>query len=270
MHLTDQQLAEFDENGFLLFPELLNQEEIQILREEIGRLSTIESDHVVRERTGAARTIFRVHEDSGPTESSAFRALSRTPRVLEPVMQVLGDDEVYIYHSKINTKVAIEGTVWLWHQDYGYWYWDGVPEPQPVTFMISLEEATEMNGCLYLVPGSHKLGRQEPYADEETTSYKQWTIDRERLLEILDSSPDPVPIVGKPGMGALFHCNILHGSGHNLSSTDRWQVYYVFNPVANKPSDVENPRPDYVRSVNWEPIRMGEDEGLLSELAGTT
>ena len=37
------------------------------------------------------------------------------------------------------------------------------------TFKVSLDHATELGGCLYLVPGTHKLGRQEPYADEETT-----------------------------------------------------------------------------------------------------
>lgn len=74
--------------------------------------------------------------------------------------------------------------------------------------------------------------------------------------------PAPVPIVGKPGMGVMFHCNCLHASGHNLSPTDRWQVYVVYNPVANKPRDVENPRPDYVRSVNFAPISADEESSL--------
>ena len=119
-------------------------------------------------------------------------------------MQVLGDEDLYIYHSKINTKVAVEGAVWLWHQDYGYWYWDGIPTDNMATFMVSLDHATELGGCLYLVPGTHKLGRQEPYADEETTSYKQWTIAKERVIEILESSPDPVPVIGPPGTGSAL------------------------------------------------------------------
>jgi ectoine hydroxylase len=267
MRLTDDQLAQFDRDGFLLFPDLFSAEEVEILRADVARLATVEADHIFRERTGGVRTIFRVHETDGATRSDPFRALSRTPRLLEPTMQVLGDEDLYIYHSKINTKVAVEGAVWLWHQDYGYWYWDGIPTDNMATFMVSLDHATELGGCLYLVPGTHKLGRQEPYADEETTSYKQWTIAKERVIEILESSPDPVPVAGPPGTGALFHCNVLHGSGHNLSAHDRWQVYYVFNPVANKPHDVENPRGDYVRSTNYEPIRMEDDEGILRHAA---
>jgi ectoine hydroxylase len=267
MRLTDEQHAQFVRDGFLIFPGLFSAEEVEVLGTDVTRLASIETDHIVRERTGDIRTIFRVHEADGPTGSDPFRALSRTPRVLEPTMQVLGDEALYIYHSKINTKVAVEGAVWLWHQDYGYWYWDGVPTDTMATFMVSLDSATELGGCLYLVPGTHKLGRQEPYADEETTSYKQWTIKKERVIEILESSPDPVPIIGPPGTGALFHCNTLHGSGHNLSAHDRWQVYYVFNPVANRPHAVENPRGDYVRSTNFEPIRIEDDGAILSHAA---
>lgn len=268
MQLSDQQRAEFDENGFLILPELFSLAEVEVLRGEIERLGLVETDHIVRERTGGVRTIFRVHEDDGPTRSAPFRALSRSPRLLGPALQVLGDDDVYIYHSKVNTKVAIEGSVWLWHQDYGYWYWDGVPTPNAVSATVLLDEATERNGCLYIAPGSHKLGRQEPYADEETTSYKQWTIEREQLVGLLDELPEPVALVGLPGTAAIFHCNVLHASGHNLSPRDRWQIYFAYNPVANKPNDVENPRPDYVRSVNFEPLRVEDDSAILRPPAG--
>lgn len=262
MELTPAQRDEFAEKGFLVFPELFDGAEIDALRGEIARMGEIDADHVIRERTGGVRTIFRVHEDNGPTQSPPFRALSRNPRLLRPAMDVLHDEDLYIYHSKVNTKVAIEGTVWLWHQDYGYWYWDGVPSGDLVTSMVLLDEATELNGCLYIVPGSHKLGRLEPYPDEETTSYKQWTIERERLITVLEEHASPVPITGPPGTAAVFHANVLHASGHNLSPHDRWQVYFVYNPVANRPRDVESPRPDYVRSVNFEPIRPMADDAI--------
>ncbi len=263
MQLSEQQLAEFQENGVLIVPELFTLAEVEVLRGEIERLGLVETDHIARERTGAVRTIFRVHEDDGPTRSAPFRALSRSSRLLGPATQILGDDNVYIYHSKVNTKAAIEGTVWLWHQDYGYWYWDGMPSARPVTGMVLLDEATERNGCVYIAPGSHKLGRQEPYADEETTAYKQWTIEREQLVGLLNELPEPIPLVGPPGTAVIFHCNVLHASGHNLSPRDRWQIYVVYNPVANKPEDVENPRPDYVRSVNFEPVRVEDDGAIL-------
>src|SRR2546422_389432 len=119
MQLSDEQVARFRRDGFLLFPGLFSKAEIAVLRAETARLAKIEADTVIRERTGGVRSIFRVHEDDGATRSAAFRALVRTPRVLKPTMQALNTGGVYVYHTKINTKPAIEGTVWMWHQDYG-------------------------------------------------------------------------------------------------------------------------------------------------------
>src|SRR4030095_1927879 len=119
MELRAEQLEQFDRDGFLVFPDLFARNEVAVLRREVARLSQVQGDEVVREHTGGVRTIFRVHENDGPTRSTPFHALVRTPRLLRPVQQVLKDDAVYVYHTKINTKPAIEGTVWQWHQDYG-------------------------------------------------------------------------------------------------------------------------------------------------------
>lgn len=262
MNLTAQQLAQFERDGYLLFPGLFSSDEIAVLRAETARLSTIEDETVIRERTGGVRSIFRVHEDDGATRSAAFRALVRAPRVLKPTMQVLDTDGVYVYHTKINTKPAIEGTVWQWHQDYGSWKRDGCPRPDMATFNLMMTDTTEMGGALYLIPGSHKLGRIEPVYDE-STSYKFWAMPKQRMIEILKSSPEPVAVSGRAGTCVLFHCNVLHASGHNLSADDRWHIYVSCNTVANKPQLGPDARPDWVVSRNWKPLPIEDDEGVL-------
>jgi ectoine hydroxylase len=217
---------------------------------------------VVREHTGGVRTIFRVHENDGPTRSQPFHALVHTPRLLRPVQQALKDDAVYVYHTKINTKPAIEGTVWQWHQDYGSWMRDGCQRPDMATFNLMMTDTTEMGGALYLIPGSHKLGRIEPVYDE-STSYKFWAMPKQRMIEVLKSSPEPVAVTGRAGTCVLFHCNVLHASGHNLSADDRWHIYVSCNAVANKPQLGPNPRPDWVVSRNWNPLKVEDDEGVL-------
>src|SRR3954471_21713771 len=106
MRMTESQAEQYRRDGYLIFPSLFTSPEIAVLRAETARLSAIEAETVIRERTGGVRSIFRVHEDDGATHSPAFRALVRTPRVLEPTMQALGGD-VSVYHTKINTKPAI-------------------------------------------------------------------------------------------------------------------------------------------------------------------
>src|SRR5947207_4371891 len=145
--MTPEQLEQYRRDGYVIFPSLFTKSEIAVLRAETARLAAIEGETVIRERTGGVRSIFRVHEDDGATRSPAFHALVRTPRVLEPTRQALGGD-VYIYHTKINTKPAIEGRVWMWHQDYGSWKRDGCPRADMGTLAVMMTDSVEMNGAL--------------------------------------------------------------------------------------------------------------------------
>ena len=129
--------------------------------------------------------------------------------------------------------------------------------------MVMLEDNSEIAGCLYVLPGSHKIGRIEPRLDESTV-YKLWATPVERIKAILDASPAPVPITGEAGSAAIFHCNTLHASGHNLSHRDRWQVYMCYNRCVNHPHEVENPRPEYVRGTDWTPLDLVSEEAILS------
>ncbi len=263
MNLTTEQLARFDRDGFLMFENLFEADEIALLKAELARVGSGDDSAIIRERTGSIRTIYRSHEPDGPTASPAFARLVRTPRFLRPAQQVLGDDELYVFHCKANIKTAIDGTVWLWHQDYGYWQHDGVPKSTMATFLVMLDEATEMGGSLYMIPGSHKRGVLPAIKDETTTSYPQWAIEKEAMRAFLRESPKPVAITGAPGTAVLFHCNIVHGSGHNLSASDRWHVYIAYNPSSNRPSPIPaNPRPDYVVSQNYAPLVMATGDAL--------
>ncbi|MEC7657331.1 MAG: phytanoyl-CoA dioxygenase family protein, partial [Pseudomonadota bacterium] len=119
MELTPEQVKQFDRDGFLLFPNLFSGEEVDILRQETDRISQIRSEMVVREgETEAVKIMFRLHETDGETASPAFRAAAHTPRILRAAQQCLHDDDVYMHHSKLNMKAAIEGSAWMWHQDF--------------------------------------------------------------------------------------------------------------------------------------------------------
>jgi len=250
MSWTQLQRDEFDEQGYLFVPGLFSSAEISSLNKSTSELlqgdDELDGMHRERERGGAVRQIYLAHR-----HNAQFMSLSQDARIVEPVKQVL-ESEVYIWHSKINVKEAFEGTVWLWHQDYGYWMWDGV-DPQIVSVMVLLDEATINNGCLLVAAGTHKWGRLEHDADEQTTSYKQWCVDKETLKERLTEAMIR-PIVGKPGDVLFFDCNLLHGSGHNMSPLPRKTFIIAYNDLANQPRAVENPRPDWVVSRDFAPV----------------
>ena len=262
MRLTADQIAQYDRDGFLHFPEFFSPAEVEALRGEVARVGRIESDLVVLE--GAAKVpkvMFRLHEPDGPTASPAFNAAVRLPRTLGLAQQLLRDDALYLHHTKVNIKAAIEGSIWPWHQDFGSWANDGIARPDMLTLMVGLDPASQINGCLYFLPGSHKKGRLDPYFDT-STAYKVWSVTPTDMKRMIAEFGEPVAITGKAGAVTLFDCNLLHASGHNLSANDRWQAYFCYNTVANRPKDVENPRPDYVRSRNWAPLKTVADDAL--------
>ena len=78
-------------------------------------------------------------------------------------MQIFGEP-VYMHQFKINGKMAFDGDVWQWHQDYGTWKNDDqMPEPRATNVAIFLDEVNEFNGPLMFIPGSHQL-RGDPGA----------------------------------------------------------------------------------------------------------
>lgn len=250
MRWTQQQLDQYNLLGYMFVPGLFSTEEVLRLNDITPELlrgnDRVDAMHRERERGGAVRQVYLAHRYIPP-----FKALSEDARIVEPVKQIL-DAEIYVWHSKINVKDAFEGTVWLWHQDYGYWMWDGV-QPKLVSVMVLLDEATINNGCLLVAAGTHKWGRIEHYADDQTTSYKQWCVDRETLKERLEEEMIQ-PILGKPGDTLFFDCNLLHGSGHNMSPLPRKTFIIAYNDLTNRPRPVENPRPDWVVSRMFQPV----------------
>ena len=87
-----------------------------------------------------------------------YGMFARCRRIVEACEQIL-DDEVYHYHSKMIMKDAKVGGAWTWHQDYGYWYQNGVLFPDLVSVFIAVDPSTKENGCLQVIEGSHHLGR---------------------------------------------------------------------------------------------------------------
>jgi len=99
-----EQLEQFDRDGYLFFPSLFTPEEIQVLLDEVPRLYAQRRPENVREKgREAVRTNFAAHMYSKP-----FARLARHPRMVEPAMQIFGEP-VYMHQFKINGKMAFEG-----------------------------------------------------------------------------------------------------------------------------------------------------------------
>src|SRR5882762_6864025 len=211
MKLTQQQIDDFNREGWLFLPELFSPEEVAFLAREAVGIYDANRPEVWREKTGAPRTAFAAH-----LYNEAFGILGAHPRLIEPVEQILGE-KLYIHQYKVNAKAAFDGELWQWHQDYGTWARDdGMPEARAMNIAVFIDEVLPINGPLMFIPKSHKQGTLAAGHDTSTTSYPLWTLDQDTVRRLADDGGIVAP-TGKPGTVLMFHGNLVHGSTANIT-----------------------------------------------------
>jgi ectoine hydroxylase len=258
MKLTPAQIEQFHREGYLFFPGLFSRAEMDVLHAEVPKIYAEQRPEIVREKgSDAVRTSFAAH-----TYNPAFAKLARHPRLIEPAMQILGE-EVYMHQFKINGKQAFDGDVWQWHQDYGTWYADDdMPAAHAMNVSIFLDDVNEFNGPLYFIPGSHREGRLEAGHDTSTTSYPLWTIDKETITQLVARGGIVAP-TGPSGSMLMFHCNLVHGSPSNMSPWHRVIVYLSLCAISNHIRRFK--RPEYIAHRDFRSIRCLPDDCLLRD-----
>ena len=254
MKLTADQLKEFDEKGYLFFPEKFTSEEAALLKQASEDIFAMDRKEVWREKSGVARTAFAAHKYNEP-----FRRLGAHPRLIDPVEQLL-DGKLYMHQYKVNAKAAFDGEVWQWHQDYGTWARDdGMPEPRAMNIAVFLDDVTAANGPLLFIPGSHKLGVVEAGHDLETTSYPLWTLDRETVLKLAQEGGCVAP-TGPAGSVLMFSSLLVHASPPNISPFGRTIVYLSLCEVDNHITQFK--REEWIAHRDFTPIEALSDDCL--------
>ncbi len=263
MKLSPEQLAQFDRDGYLFFPGLFTPQETQTLTDSVPALYARREAFNVRERgSDAVRTNFAAHLYSEP-----FAKLARHPRMLEPVAQLLGE-ELYMHQFKINGKMAFEGDVWQWHQDYGTWLNDdAMPTERAMNVAIFLDDVNQFNGPLMFIPGSHKKGVADAKHDLTTTSYPLWTVDNALISQLVARAGGKqggiVSPQGPAGSMIVFHSCLVHASSSNLSPWNRVSVYLSLCAVSNHIR--RHRRPEYIAHRDFAAIKFLPDDCLLRD-----
>jgi ectoine hydroxylase len=263
MRLTPEQLAQFDREGYLFFPGLFSGEETKTLIDAVPELYARREAYNVREKgSEAVRTNFAAHMYSEP-----FAKLARHPRMIVPVENLL-DEKLYMHQFKINGKMAFEGDVWQWHQDYGTWKNDDLmPTERAMNVAIFLDDVNEFNAPLMFIPGSHKKGVIDAKHDLTTTSYPLWTVDNALIAQLVDREGGKnggiVSPKGPAGSMILFHSCLVHASSANLSPWNRVSVYLSLCAVSNHIR--RHKRPEYIAHRDFTPIECLPDDCLLND-----
>ena len=243
--LSTGQLQSFQDDGYLIVPELFDREEADLL------LAAAESDPVIDEHA------MDVDDRSGKSSQIAiwnhpgddiWGMVSRSRRIVDAMELILGG-EVYHYHSKLLSKKPEVGGAWEWHQDYGYWYNNGCLYPYLASCWIALDRADRSNGCMQVIKGSYRAGRIDHglYADQNCA-------DPERVEQLLEHL-EVIYCELDPGSALFFHSNTLHRSDVNTSDRTRRNLICCYNAARNSPYK-DYPHPQYT------PLRKVPDRAI--------
>lgn len=263
--LTAPDLVRYEDKGFHNLHEALSVTEVASCYAEISRLANSAELHddprVVREKaSGEVRTIFDVH-----LLSDVVAEIARRPDILAMVRQIIGSD-VYIHQSRLNFKPGFTGGPFYWHSDFETWHAeDGMPAPRAVSLSLALTPNYDVNGCLMILPGSH---RTFVSCAGETPSdyYKQslvndipatGTPDHATLTSMADSFGIE-QMVGPAGSATLFDANCMHGSNGNITPYSRSNLFIVFNSVENsldQPFAAPTSRPEFLAKHDFDALR---------------
>jgi len=223
--ITAADVACYQKDGYILVRSMLDAEEIGLLS-RAAREDKVLDEHSFGRADGEGGTV-RLSLWNHPTDT-IYGKVATCESIVGSAEKIL-DGEVYHYHSKMIMKDAKVGGAWTWHQDYGYWYQNGVLFPMLTSAHIAVDRATKENGCLQVIKRSHELGRIEHVLTGEQAGADQARVDE--ILKRLDL----VYVEMEPGDALFFHANLLHRSDQNRSDNPRWSMICCYNSARNDP-----------------------------------
>lgn len=234
--LTKEQSEFYKDQGYLIIENFLKPAELQLLLGELDRLveekaRNLSKDeggfNLEKKQTGEEINSFR-GEPVGQgilrkiqeitAYSTVFRDFVHGAKMLDLVEDLIGNT-IYYHSSKLMFKPAHHGAAKPWHQDYAYW---ASTQPEQVTCWMALDEATPENGCMQLIPGSHKWGLIKHYKEELQIDLKNVPQDKVKIAPM------------KPGSILVFHVLMLHYSAPNTSDKSRRALIADYDPNPRK------------------------------------
>ena len=244
--VTEEEQAFYAENGYLLIEGLVSAAEIAVLKE---RLEALMYDRLPIPEGIRIQVEPRVERGEMPWPErrgdayrkmdqlvlydDVFRALGMKPEIVERMQALIGSQNLKLFRDAVLMKPAQVGSAKGMHQDSPYW----PIEPMELSSCwMPFEPATAENGCMTVIPGSHKRG----------------PVPHERVPDdyiINESNYDTADVITVPmaaGDGLFFHSLLLHGTAPNLSAQSRRAITMSYMATEFQYTG-QPPKPDYLR-----------------------
>ena len=236
MTLSDAQVKDFRELGFVNIGPIFNQRDIESIQSEYDRLVTMDSQTLGNDDEG--RFPYRAMLNF---RSEKLKAITQNKNLLDGMVQLLGADVRFWWDQGIN-KSPGAGSYIDWHQDNGYA--NGVT-PEYITCWLALDDSSPENGGLYVIPESHKAGPRD----------HEWQGVHAVVSEQFVEAEKAQPLNAKAGDMLLFSSYLLHQTVGNTSKDKQrraWVMQYCRGDHANETTgEVYDNRPWVVKGGEY-------------------
>jgi ectoine hydroxylase-related dioxygenase (phytanoyl-CoA dioxygenase family) len=249
--LSSRQIEDYRRDGYLAVPEVLTGAQLAAIRDvvvefvERSREMTADDSTFVLEpsHSRAAPRLARINQ---PVQAHAvFDQIMRSSQVLDRVADLIGPDIRY-HHSKLNMKTAGVGSPVEWHQDFVFF---PHTNDDVLAVGIALDDCTPENGCLLVIPGSHRGTILDHHQDGVFVG----GVPSDLPEVSMDKS---VPVVVPAGGMSIHHSRTLHASAPNRSGKSRRLLLIEYAAADAWPIGVDVKLDDFhARIVRGQPTR---------------
>jgi len=245
--LTEDQIEQFHRDGFLVYGPILTAEELAALRAEIDRIAAgegppgvVRNPEIAAEQGGLRDAEERSRYWQLLAQVKNDPVIARhagNPRILDIIEDLLGTEDIKCFADQTMLKPGGHGSQISWHQDSAYW--TRVTPPALISCWVALDDATLDNGCMYMLPGTHKQG-VVPFDREQRPGIKgQLHV---RNLDTTGAQPVIVPAGGC----SFHHSCTIHGSGPNRTTHPRRAVIVAYMRADSYHAEGVDPKPEYL------------------------
>ena len=237
--VTEEQAKFFDENGYLKYGKVLDPSEVRALIDGLDRVADIElaggDDSSVEFSVGHRRTIKESQDDPRVLtqyvnmwkRDKCYEQAVRHPLITGIAKTLLKTPEVRLWHDHIISKPPEDNGHFRFHQDFYGW---PLSEPRILSCWIALDDATVENGCMHVVPGSHRDQRFSPEAKQRELAAlaKDPSLKTKRAKMEERHASFGVAVELSTGECMFHHCLNFHATPQNTTTKQRRAFVIIY------------------------------------------
>lgn len=235
-NLNQQQLEEFQRNGYVVARALLSSERIEQLRASIERnlappLAPLEFEADVS-YPGSPESQMAVGGQtprrllSAYSRDAVFRELAADKRILNALQSLMGASSVMLsqsHHNCVMTKMPGFSSETHWHQDIRYWRFD---RPELISVWTALGDEKVANGALRMIPGTH----QQDFGRGRFDAKLFLRPELEENVALIESAVDCELSAGDV---VFFHSRTFHAAGRNATEQAKLSIAFTYHAADN-------------------------------------